>query len=114
MKINFVTSLIAILISALISYALFSYSSNENKLLISFGSFLFIGTTLTLSIGVSVSSGRKTANIRAASFVFFIIAALSNILFGNIHTGIPAYIITNGILLLIFLLITYSINKAKQ
>ncbi len=114
MKIDFVKTLIAFAVSALITYGLFSISENENKLLLSYGSFIFLAITLALTISVNFKFPRATTNIRVVSGIFFIIALVSNIIFSFFHFSIPSYIIINGILLLIYVLLVYSINKAKQ
>lgn len=114
MKIDFVKTLIAFAVSALITYGLFSISENENKLFLSYGSFIFLAITLASTIGVNFNFSRTTTNIRVVSGIFFIIALISNIVFSFFNFSIPSYVITNGILLLIFVLIVYSINKVKQ
>ena len=114
MKINFVPSIIAITVSLLISYGLSSFQNNESKILLSLGSFIFLATTLVITIGVNFEQSRTTTNIRVVSGIFFVIALASNLIFSFFTFSTPSYVITNGILLLIFALIAYSINKAKQ
>lgn len=114
MKINFIPTLIAIAVSLLAAYGLYSFNHGENNILIGAGSFIFIATTLTVTIGASFELPRTTTNIKAISGVFFALAITSNLIFSFIDFSVPGYIITNGILLLIFILIVYSINKAKQ
>lgn len=114
MKLNFVPTLIAVAVSLLIVYGLYSFHDSENKILLSLGSFVFLVTTLIITIGVNFEQSRSTTNIRVISGVFFLIALASNLIFSLFTFSSPGYIITNGILLLIFVLIAYSINKAKQ
>lgn len=114
MKIDFVKSLIAIAVSALITYGLYSIGENENKLLLSTGSIIFLALTLTVAIGVNFKFPRTTSNIRVVSGIFFIIALASNIIFSFFNFSTPSYVIANGILLLIYILIVYSIYKVKQ
>lgn len=114
MKINFVQSIIAIAMSLLIAYGLYSFHRSENKILLSAGSFVFIATALVMTIGVSYELSRTTTNIRVVSGIFFVIALISNLIFTFINFSVPSYVITNGILILVFILIAYSINKAKQ
>ena len=114
MKINFVQSIIAIAMSLLIAYGLYSFNSSENKILLSAGSFVFIATALVMTIGVSYELPRTTTNIRVVSGIFFVIALISNLIFTFINFSVPSYAIINGILWLVFILIVYSINKAKQ
>jgi hypothetical protein len=114
MKLNFIQTIIAIAISILISYGLYCFHVRENKLLLSVGSFVFLATTLWVTIGISFEQPRTTTNIRVVSGVFFAIALLSNLIFTFINFSVPSYAIINGILWLVFILIVYSINKAKQ
>ncbi len=114
MKINFVQTIIAIAVSLLIAYGLYSFHDSENRLLLSAGSFVFLATTLVLSIGTSFQLPRTTTNIRVVSGIFFAVALISNLIFTFVAFSVPSYVITNGILLLVFILIVYSINKAKQ
>jgi hypothetical protein len=114
MKINFVQTIVAILLSLLIAYGLFSFNDSENKILLSAGGFLFLATTLILSIGTSFELSRTKTNIKSVSGVFFIVALISNLIFAFIRFSVPVYIIINGTLLLVFIFITYSIYKAKQ
>ncbi len=114
MKINLVQTIIAIAISLLIAYALYNFHDSENKILLGAGSFVFIAVTLIFTFGISFEKSRATTNIRVVSGIFFAIALISNLIFTFIKFSIPIYVITNGILLLVFILIAYSLNKAKQ
>jgi hypothetical protein len=114
MKINFVQTIIAIAVSLLIAYGLYSFHDSENKILLSAGSFVFLAITLIFSIGTSFQLPRTTTNVRVVSGIFFAVALISNLIFTFVAFSVPSYVITNGILLLVFILIAYSINKAKQ
>ena len=114
MKVNFVQTIIAIAVSLLIAYGLYSFHDSENKILLSSGSFVFLMVTLIFAIGTSFELPRTTTNVRVVSGIFFAIALISNLIFTFINFSIPSYVIINGILLLVFILIAYSLNKAKQ
>jgi hypothetical protein len=114
MKINFVQTIIALAVSLLIAYGLYSFHDSENKILLSAGSFVFLATALVMTIGASFELPRTTTNIRVVSGIFFAVALASNIIFSFVTFSVPLYIIANGILILIFLLIIYSISNAKQ
>jgi len=114
MKVNFVQTIIAIAVSLLIAYGLYSFHDSENKILLSAGSFVFLALTLILTIGTSFELPRTTTNVRVVSGIFFVIALISNLVFTFLKFSVPSYVIINGILLLVFILIAYSINTAKQ
>ena len=114
MKINLVQTIIAIAVSLLISYGLYSFHSSENKILLSAGSFVFLATALVMTIGASFELPRTTTNIRVVSGIFFVIALISNMIFTFVNFSVPSYVIINGILILVFILNVYLINQAKQ
>ena len=114
MRMNFVQTSIAIAVSLLIAYGLYSFHDSENKLLLSAGSFLFLSVTLIFAIGTTFEQPKTTTNIKVVSGLFFTIAIIINIIFAFINFSIPSFIITNGILLLVFILLAFLIYSAKQ
>ncbi len=114
MKINFIKTLIAVAISLLIAYGFYSFHESENKFLLSIGGGIFILITLILGLGSSFELSRSTTLIRTVSMIFFGIALTSNLIFSFIKFSVPGYVLTNGLLLLVFCFIEYSIFKAKQ
>ena len=114
MKINYVQTVIAIAVSLLIAYGLYNFHVSENKILFSASSFAFLAITLILTIGVSFERSRTTTNIRLVSGIFFATALISNLIFTIFSFSVPSYIIINGLLLLVFIFIAYSIFNAKQ
>ena len=114
MKLKFTPSIIAVAISLLITYGLYSFHTGENKVLLSVGSFIFTIVTLILSIGFDFSLPRTSVNIKVVSGVFLAIGLIANITFTFFNFSKPTYIITIGILLLTYFLIVYSIYKSKQ
>lgn len=114
MKINFLTTIIAMAISLLIAYGFYSFNDSENKIILSIGSFVFLAVALINTIGVKFKQSRTTSNIRVVSAVFFVVAFICNLLFSIITFSTPWYVIINGMILLIFVLIVYGIYQAKQ
>jgi len=114
MKINFFQTIIAIAVSVLIAYGFYSFHDSVHRMLISAGSFVFLAATLVLAIGTSFKLPRSTTNVRVVSGIFFTVALISNLIFSFINFSVPSYVITNGILLLCFFSIVYTINFTKQ
>jgi hypothetical protein len=114
MKINFVQTIISIAVSLLIAYGMYSFHDGDNRLLLSSGSFIFLAATLIMTIGANFEFPRTNANIRVVSGMFFAVALITNLIFTFITFSIPSYVISNGIFLLVFIMIAYSINKVKQ
>ena len=113
MKINFAQTIIALAVSLLISYGLYSFHDSENKILLSAGSFVFLAIALVMTIGASFNLPRTTTNIRVVSGIFFAMAFISNLFFTFIDFSISSYVIINGIMFLAFIFIVYSINSAR-
>lgn len=114
MKLDIIKIFIAIAVSGLIAYGFFAFNTSPNKDLLTVGSLIFLITSLTFTIGVSFNLPRTTSLIRTVSAIFFIIALLGNIAFSFMEFKEATYIIVNGILFLIYGLISYSIGKAQQ
>lgn len=114
MKVNLVKSVIAIGVCGLIAFGFYRFYSFESKMLLGLGCFLFTASTMLWAIAIRFKFQRTTTMVRAASGIFFLIALLSNFLFSCFEFSAPLYVIVNGILILIYVLIVYTISKAKQ
>ena len=114
MKINSIKAIIAICVSGLIAYGFYSFHETDNKLLLSLGSFVFLSLTLQFTLSISFSLSRTTTMVRTVSGMFFAIAFVSNLLFSIFNFTIPFYVIINGIALMTYILIAYTVSRAKQ
>ena len=117
MRVNFVMLLIALAIAALSAYGFYAWNSGETfQLLITIGAGIQIFITFSGIIAVQSTGGRGgVGNIRAISIIFLIIAILSNVIFSFISLTAPtSYIIVNGIIFLIYVLVGYGVIKALK
>ncbi len=116
MKFNFITSIIAIAISALISYAFYAFNSiiTEKEYLLITASFLVSAVTLLGALGIKFDYGRTTIVIGTLSWAFFLVSLIILIILNSVNVGVPLIIISIGILLLLYILIAYSIVKTKH
>lgn len=115
MKFDIVKSFIAIAISALIAYGCYSlYEEAQYNILFVIVTFLFLAVTSIFSIGVSSEYPRTSVMVKTTSWVFFFIGIALAIGFALMGFSKPALIITNGVILLIYILIINSIWKTKQ
>jgi hypothetical protein len=109
MKINPIFALIAFAISALVGYGFYSLS----------GMFMAIGGGLTIFLplagllALSSEGHGPVGNIRALSVVFLVLEIIVNIIFSLVDAT-TAYIITNGILILVYFLIGYAVSRALK
>lgn len=114
MKFNMILTTIAVAISALIAYALYSWCKmDEAQLLVAIFGGVTLCCTITTTLGISFEKSRTSANIKVVSGVFSVLFLVSNIIFCCVTSfAYPLYIILNGFLLLIWILIVYSIHRA--
>ena len=113
MKINFVMLLITLAIATLIAFGFYSGNKLEPYIwLITIASGIMAFVTLSGILAVNFDVRGSTGNIRAVSVLFFIISMVSNLIFSFISMNLAPYVIINGILLLLYILIGYGIVKA--
>lgn len=115
MKINIVTTSISGLIAILFYYGFYSFASTaSNSTILAIGSMINIFLSLFGIMGFSiVNYNRATTNIRAVSSLFLIINLVINVIFAIIKFSLPVFIITNGISILIWILVVYGISHNK-
>lgn len=115
MKVKVVPTIIALGISALLAYALYEICHTEGKeLLLAIGGGMCLFLTLATCLGVRFKPSRTSANVAVIGAVFFVAVVISNAIFAYSHFATHTYIIVNGILMLLFLLIAYLVAKEKQ
>ena len=114
MKCNAIPTIIAVALSALMAYALYSWCKmTDSNLLVSIVGGVTLCCTLVTTLGISIERSRTSANIKVISGVFSVLFIVSNIIFCCVTSfAYPLYIILNGFLLLIWILIVYSIHRA--
>lgn len=116
MKINYVYGVIAVGICALLSYAVYTISKSMDRDILTLCSFVALIIPLFCAMGLKVEEAERTnINLKVLATVFFVLTLICNMIFAFcISFSIPLYIILNGLLVLIFVLIYYSIYRAKQ
>jgi len=115
MKINFVMLLIAFAIAVLIGFGFYSGNKDETYVwLISMASGIFGFITLSGILAVTFEGRGSTGNVRVISILFFIASLISNFIFTFFSLTFTTYIIVNGILFLIYILIGYGIVRALK
>lgn len=114
MKLNFILTIVTICICALIAYAFYSYSPTETKQIYTVGSFVFLLVSGVGLIALSFKQPRTTTNVKTVSGIFFLLGLTLNILSSVLKFKEPTYIITFGLLFLVYVLISYSIARQQQ
>ncbi len=115
MKFNFLTTIIAILAACLAAFGLYEWCHMANaKMLVACLGGISLCATLVTTLGISLTRTRTSINMKVLSGIFAILFLISNCIFCSLHSfSIAQYIIPNGLLLLIWILVTYSISKTS-
>lgn len=114
MKLDIVKTIIAMAASALIAYGMYTWCVSDKEVILSVSSFVEIAILLTAALGLKVDYLRSMANIKIVSWIFFIVVLIMNIIFSRNDFSTPAFIISNGCTILLFVLIVYSLIKANK
>jgi len=114
MKIDFIKTIIALAVSMLIAYGFFSLHHSENSQLLVFTSFVELFLSSFIVLGFRFELNRTTTNVRTVASIFFAVFLIVNIVFSFLIFSEQLYVILNGLIFLLGMLIVYSIIKAKQ
>jgi hypothetical protein len=113
MKINPVMLIVSLAASALIAFGFYTANQGEAYLwLITIESAFLCFITLSGIFAVSFDVRGGTGNYKIVAALFFIIMLISNIIFNFFNFTLAPYIITNGALFLLYIVIEYGIIKA--
>ena len=113
MKINPILTAIAVLLSCVLTYMVYSlcHDEEEYKALLCVCSFLSFASTLSVATGVSFLNARANVNIKITSLLCALILLISNISFALIGVSKSALIIITSLVLLLYLLLLYLLPK---
>lgn len=113
MKVHPVNCLLAVIISALLTYGVATIGNEAIYGALILGAFISLATTLGGAIGIGFYDSRKGVNIRLVSILFFLMSLILNICFAYLATSLVWYIIVSGIAFCLYILIANSIYGAK-
>lgn len=116
MKIKIIPSFITLVFAVLFAYFFYTLSDASDQMLkaLAISGFISTGICLECGIGLSFTDSHHTANSFAISLAFLVLFIVEHCCFAAWSTSIAWLIITTGVLLALYLLITYGINKAKM
>ncbi len=113
MQIHPANFLIAVAISALIAYGLWSMDGSL-KAYVAIGSFAYCAGTLGPAIGINLEFARNATNLRVVCVVFFMIGLALNLTFALIGSSQTLYILICAISFLVYVFLANSLYNAKQ
>jgi len=115
MKINTYTTILSLVLAAIISFALSWFMPKENQLLLGIGSYIALGLTAAGTISISFDYDRTTVLTRTTSGIFFVILLLSQIVFVALNEfSLPIYVLVTGCTTIIYSMIFYGISKSNH
>lgn len=114
MRFKAVPTIIAVAISLLIAYAMFSFATNEDKrLMVAIVEGLMAMISLTFILGVEFDKARKGAIIKSVSTICFFETLVINLIFCFIKFGNPLFIIINGLNVLAYIYMLHKLSKTS-
>ena len=114
MKINVFKTCLAVLAAALISYALSLCECFQDNLLFPIGVFILLSIILLLALAVGFTWLRTMANVKILSWVFFALVLVLNVIYAHTGVAVSTFIISNGLIMLFYALIDYSISRNNK
>ncbi len=112
MKINIVLTLIAVLLGALIGYAFYAAGAS---LMVTIGGGVLCTLFLAGGMGLSYERYPRTSMLlKITSICAFLLMLVLNIICGVLDAGTAPYVITNGLITLLFVTILYLLCRSKQ
>lgn len=115
MKVNFVLTLIALVISSLLGYWVYSVADTDvHATMAGVFSTLCFAIPLIIGTGINFKTSASQVNIRALSLVLFILMFIMHFYYASNGVTMPYYVLINGILICIYVAIVYGIIKSKQ
>lgn len=113
MKLNPLNVVIAILISLLLAYALWSFDG-ALKNYVAIGAFVFFACTLVPCLAHSDGVTRRLLNLRVVATVFFLIGLAINAIFSFVSNSGTTYVVINGLSFLVYVFVANNVYTARQ
>ena len=115
MRFNFVFTLIALIISSLLGYWVYSVADTDvHAALAGIFSTICFAFPLIIGTGISFNTSASQVNIKALSWLLFILMLIMHFYYASNGVTMPYYVLINGILICIYVAIVYGIIRSKQ
>jgi len=114
MKFKLVPCLAAVAVSALLAFGFYSWTKFEDlKLLVTIFGGISMMLTLGTAFGVSLEHSRKNVSFKLMAWIAAIVLLIANICFFSQEAfSVAAYVVPNGLILIVWMLIAYGISRA--
>ena len=115
MKISIFPACLSIILIAVFSYLTYTIAiDNENCILLTTGTVVFILFTLPLSMAVKFKNNKVGVNIKIWSFIMFLIMFIVNLCFVWFGNNPSYYIILMTFLLVSHIFVVWKISEIKN
>lgn len=116
MKVHSIPALIALAISALVAFGFYSFCRcADMQWWVAIGGGVGLFLTLGTALAVSFTTSRTSTNAKVVSGIGAVLLLISNGVFCCLTSfSLAWYIILNGLLLLLWVILLYAIVKAAQ
>lgn len=115
MKINVFRAILMAVLAALVGYGCYEISDTDPRRIITavaVGLVTFV--TSSAASAVDYLDGRIGVSIKLVSGIFVAIGIVMNVIFAFFEYNIPLFVICNGVLLVLYLLIAQGLYKSEQ
>jgi hypothetical protein len=106
--------LIAVLASALLTYAMTTVDANTIKGSFAVGSFILLSSTLGTMIGLEFRNGRTAVNLKVLAGVYFVVGLALQVVFCLGQFSQTSYVVVNGVAFLSFVLFANAVYSARH
>lgn len=115
MKTNVFLMVIGVVLACLLSYLVLTLAcDSDSSLTFGIGSMLGFLVTLVPLIGARHNSHRLAVNLNVLSALFFVLLLVCNVCFAMFNGPIPYFIISNGVLVVAYVVAFYKISRLDQ
>lgn len=115
MKLKTIPSILALALGILLGFGVYTVAGSDRNAALGFvGSAVSFFVALLFTIGISYDDGRLGVSIQVLGALALVVMLISHFAFAIFGISQNAYIIVNGIILLLFLAIFYGVYKARQ
>lgn len=105
---------LALIVSSLLAYGMYTWAIPEAKELVAVGTFVLLGITGCAAIAIGFDLRRTTINFRVLSGTFFVAATVLNVIFASVGPYPATYVIFVGLLIAFYILLARGLVRARQ
>ncbi len=114
LKLNIAQFILSILINSLIGYAFFYFARGNNSILLGIVTTLVLAISGILTTAVNTENKKLSVNTKVLSSVFYFLLFIINLVFMFIKFKSAVYLIVNGAVFLVYLILYVSVFQTKQ